>query len=84
MDLWIRSQDKKRLVKVKVEDVYIYDNQICIEGEVLGKYPNSMRALEILDEIQALLINQCVPPELKLYEMPEEYLKEVEVNDNEL
>ena len=63
MDLWIRSQNKKRLIKV--DDVVVrdyngyyyvlgYKNEQEIE---LGKYGfhSSTRALEIVDEIQRIL-----------------------------
>ena len=66
MDLWIRSQDRKRLVKVF--DIYIggtYGNEIkanyagyysgCSYTN-LGEYKTEERALEVLDEIQKLLI----------------------------
>lgn len=60
MELWIRSQDKKRLSKIK--DIYIADTDedvaICgyssdeSDDFDLGIYPTIERALEILDEIQ--------------------------------
>lgn len=57
MELWIRSQDKKRLTKV--EDLYIVhdDNNLCdyIGNNLVGhlaKYTKKERALEVLDEIQ--------------------------------
>ena len=68
MDLWIRSQDREKLVKV--DDIAI--NGRVIEGyfdknteyEDLGVYKSKERALEVLDEIQNLLMPkkmiQCV------------------------
>ena len=60
MDLWIRSQDKKRLTKVN--DLYIvHDNDnFCdyIGNNMVGhlaKYTKENRALEVLDEIQNIL-----------------------------
>lgn len=57
MEFWIRSQDKKRLVKV--EDVYMVedkDNFTSYIGNTnvghLGEYKKVGRALEVLDEIQ--------------------------------
>ena len=55
MELWIRSQDKKRLVKA--EHIYYckdeFTNCIFITGAYdLGVYKTEERALEILDEIQ--------------------------------
>lgn len=78
MDLWIRSQDKKRLTKVN--DLYIVhdDNNFCdyIGNNMVGhlaKYTKENRALEVLDEIQdfinfdiKLKLNTCI------YEMPKE------------
>lgn len=52
--MWIRSQNKKRLVNV--EHVYLDELQgasvICSEGGVLlGGYESESRALEVLDQI---------------------------------
>ena len=56
MELWIRSQDKKELVKVNritlcnVGEILTFDNQ---ENEInLGNYTPYERALEVLNEIQ--------------------------------
>ena len=66
--MWIRSQDKKTLVKAdkliigydKDEKVYeihnVYDS--------LGIYKSKERALEVLDEIQSCVNN------VNIYEMP--------------
>lgn len=59
MELWIRSQNKKKLVKVNdventfdsTEGHFITD----INGRILGKYDSNERCLEIMDEIQKLL-----------------------------
>ena len=69
MELWIRSQDKKRLVKA--EHIYYCEDEftnnelkhyICITGAYdLGVYKSKERALEVLDEIHQRLINiQCL------------------------
>jgi hypothetical protein len=60
MELWVRSQDKKELVKVN--NVYVIDyngyyyvaSQVNGDEMLLGEYEfqNSKRALEVLDEIQ--------------------------------
>lgn len=58
MDLWIRSQDKTRLVKVNY--VYMTENNdhLTIYGEtidsapIVGTYKSKERALGVLDEIQ--------------------------------
>ena len=65
MDLWIRSQDKEDLVNSPLRVYYdknyeevhqlkanTYDETIC-----LGTYKTKERALEVLDEIQKLDIN---------------------------
>lgn len=73
MDLWVRSQDKKSLVKV--DNLYIsVGNYICYyvekgkevpntyyrpSGE-LGRYESEERALEVLDEIQSLLMPKLI------------------------
>ena len=70
MTLWIRSQDKRSLVKV--DNLYVsVGNYICYyvekgkeipntyyrpSGE-LGRYESEERALEVLDEIENHLIN---------------------------
>jgi hypothetical protein len=59
MELWIRSQDKEKLLKVN--DIAIEMNMIYgyfdknTEYEHLGTYATKERALEVLDEIQSLL-----------------------------
>lgn len=85
MNLWIRSQDKEKLVKVN--DIAIEMNMIYgyfdknTEYEHLGSYATKERALEVLDEIQYLLNNNfCYSKELDqyitynnaIYEMPKE------------
>ena len=62
MDLWIRSQDKRQLLKVNdglfiangftdTDDTFIGIKNV---GHV-GKYTEEKRALEVLDEIQNIL-----------------------------
>jgi predicted nucleotidyltransferase len=70
MELWIRSQDKKDLVKVN--SLWIMDNQIWMEvpfyenhkklgltlsghNHKLAEYETKERALEVLNEIQNIL-----------------------------
>ena len=58
MELWIRSQDKKSLVKAGV--IYICNKtEIVCSSDYsiteLGKYKSQKRALEVLDEIQNLM-----------------------------
>jgi len=64
MDLWIRSQDKRSLIKVIY---FCFDNvlntgELGIRGyfsenkyKMLGYYETEKRALEVLDEIQNML-----------------------------
>ena len=66
--MWVRSQDKKNLVKVRQIGVNYQDNKQIIANympelyensgeyyEILGTYKTKERALEVLDEIQSLL-----------------------------
>ena len=56
MELWIRSQDKKKLYNVKNLELDNLETGICYESRdnfvLLGKYKSKERALEVLDEIQ--------------------------------
>ena len=69
MELWIRSKDKERIIKVN--NIFIHqDNNhlICAnqraidqfndESFELGAYSSRKRALEVLDEIQRQLIGK--------------------------
>ena len=68
MDLWIRSQDKSRLVKAN--DLYIIhdENNFCdyivnaLAGHTvnLAKYNKKNRALEILDDIHSCIQTNCL------------------------
>lgn len=67
MDLWIRSQDRKRLTKA--EDIYMVEDKDNFTSYIgnnivghLGEYKKVGRALEILDEIQLYL-----KPKIDLY-----------------
>ena len=70
MELWIRSQDKTKLVKVN--SLWVMDNQIWMEvpfyenhkklgltvsgcNHKLATYTTKERAIEVLDEIQNIL-----------------------------
>lgn len=58
MELWIRSQSKKTLMKVT--KVHICGGVIFASGytefdEIIGEYKTKERVIEILDEIQSLL-----------------------------
>ena len=67
MELWIRSQDKKLLMKStelrynqKKENHSILAYDTKGDYRLLGIYKSKERALEILDEIQDLLQNAYV------------------------
>ena len=60
MKLWIRSQDKRRLILTKDLSVrwVSLDTNICtivIDTFEVGTYKNEERAIEVLDEIQNLI-----------------------------
>lgn len=56
MDLWIRSQDKKRLVHAYgcevVEALDGWKIREYATNDYVGKYKTEKRAIEVLDEIQ--------------------------------
>lgn len=65
-ELWIRSQDKEKLVKVEnLTTSQGYENQfdgkslLTYRGIVLGVYESQSRCIEILDEIQKLMLSIC-------------------------
>ena len=75
MELWVRSQDKMNLVKVRQIGVNYQDNKQIIANytpelyensggyyELLGTYKTKERALEVLDEIQDELIGSDFMP----------------------
>lgn len=69
MELWIRTQDKMRLVKpnrlaikgdsrtIGEGDYYIYESQNSLR---YGTYTTKERAIEVLDEIQKILKPQLI------------------------
>ena len=56
MELWIRSQDKEKLLKV--DEIHLGLNKqyinsvIWVNNWIVGEYATKERALEVLDEIQ--------------------------------
>ena len=71
MELWVRSQDRIKLIKVdevKIETVKGGNTFIYSHATDLGTYTTRERALEILDEIQKDIIFGLK----KVYEMPED------------
>lgn len=85
MELWIRSQDKERLIKVsnvqytyRKGDLYSdvrgkhYIGTYYDNLEILGEYATKERAIEVLDEIQDLLQNAYIGNAHRIvYQMPE-------------
>jgi len=68
MELWVRSQDKRTLLKanrIDVDDTNIicWDNDYRCSETYMGNYKTQKRALEVLDEIQEKLQNKflCKP-----------------------
>ena len=69
MELWIRSQDKEKILKISgiqyqncklVENETVEANILIgfyssYENEILGEYKTKERAIEVLDKIQSLL-----------------------------
>ena len=68
MNLWVRSQDKTNLVKIRQISLNYRNNKQIIANympdsfensgeyyELLGTYKTKERAIEVLDEIQSLL-----------------------------
>mgnify|MGYP003571531234 CR=1 FL=1 len=83
MELWIRSQDKRELVKTndiyivrkdKYFHIYCYANNSEIDSGQYGDFEDKTRTLEVLDEIQKLL--DTFEPKnmarMMVYEMPQE------------
>ena len=66
MDLWVRSISKRILLKVDNILVVETENKHCLytlshdEEIELGEYETKERALEVLDEIQKLLMEQNI------------------------
>ena len=77
MELWIRSQDKTKLMKVDEVEFQQDDYGFCIfawkdkfEGSRTGTYKSKERALEVLDEIQVEISNYVGTMAQVVYEMP--------------
>lgn len=68
--IWIRSQDRKKLIHCKeiwVEDSSVFGSASGEEGYCrLGRYSSEERAVEVLDEIQDFLSI------IRVYNMPKE------------
>ena len=85
MELWIRSQDKKCLIKANIIEYENYAGAILkgatdIDSDyhTLGKYKTKERALEVLDEIQDIITAKYVAslnPTAAVFESEEETSK---------
>ena len=85
MDLWIRSQDKMNLVKIRQRSLNYQNNKQIIANyipelyensgeyyEILGTYKTKERTLEVLDEIQNYILLPNTDNSAYVYEMPED------------
>lgn len=83
MELWIRSQDKERLIKPvdfyieelidyvnKSSEFDIYALNLANDDIKIGTYKTKERALEVLDEMQSYLMSDS--PKSNVYNMPKE------------
>lgn len=81
MNLWVRSQDKMNLAKIRQISLNYRNNKLIIANympdsfensgeyyELLGTYKTKERAIEVLDEIQAYLMSDT--PQSNVYNMP--------------
>ena len=74
MELWIRSQNRKRLVKANgllisnIGEVYLENEEMIL----LGEYTPYERALEVLDEIQKYILLPNTDNSAYVYEMPKD------------
>lgn len=79
MNLWVRSQSKKILMKVT--KVHIWGGDILASGytefdEIIGEYNTKERALEVLNEIQNYILLPNTDNSAYVYQMPEKQRKD--------
>ncbi len=71
--IWIRSQDKNRLIFAT--NVYISDygnfTLVKVDSRIIGEYPTKERALQVLDEIQGYIACGAIEAHEVVYIMPE-------------
>lgn len=80
MNLWIRTQDRTTLIRSY--EIYIVEQQNMYlirakrTSHILGSYSTFERALEVLDEIQKMLVEdggiETFETTLVVYNMPKE------------
>lgn len=74
MNLWVRSQDGKRLIPNPMLTFERYENKYSIKTlyggyeYCLGKYATEERAMEVLDAIQSTLKNGIIREEKDAYD----------------
>lgn len=84
MELWVRSQDKMNLVKIRQISLNYQNNKQIIANyipelyensgeyyELLGTYETKERAIEVLDEIENILKPRMEQLSTFVYQMPE-------------
>ena len=84
MNLWVRSQDKTNLVKIRQISLNYQNNKQIIANyipelyensgeyyEILGTYKTKERAIEVLDEIQNYILLPNTDNSAYVYQMPE-------------
>ena len=85
MNLWVRSQDKTNLVKIRQISLNYQNNKQIIANyipelyensgeyyEILGTYKTKERAIEVLDEIQNYILLPNTDNSAYVYNMPED------------
>ena len=92
MNLYVRSQDRKRLISnPNFYVVWSKESNVAYIGDItvghIAKYKTEERALEVLDEIQNIMINNqygykvngfgekvdAIPNLIYVYKMPKEW-----------
>lgn len=77
MNLWVRSQNKTKLVPIN-DELYIPNSRtgedfgIFYKDKMLGYYKTKERALEVLDEIQNYILLPNTDNSAYVYKMPKE------------
>lgn len=71
MDLWILTQDEKKLIKVDYIEINLFTSSLCTKNEItLATYKTSIRCQEIFTHIKAIL--KRTEKTVYVYEMPKE------------
>lgn len=71
MSLWIRSQDKERLINCKFLGISELNHKfnIIIDDCTLGTYSTKEKALKVLDMIQTFINNELIR-DYMVFQMP--------------